>query len=460
MQENKMGTMPVPRLMINMGLPMILSMVLQAVYNIVDSFFVSNMADTPGFVHVGEAGVNALTLAFPVQMLIVALAIGTGVGVNVLFSKTLGMGDKERAGRAAGNAIFLALVIYAATLLFGLFGVRAYIGSQTGDAMVAEMGVQYLSICCVASVGMVFFSIFEKLLQATGKSRLSTAAQIVGAVVNIILDPIMIYGLLGCPALGIRGAAYATVIGQIASALLAAFFQFRCNREVVVAPRHLRPSASTIAGIYAIGVPAIIAQAVMSVMTYGVNLIFGGISSAYVTAYGIFYKVQQFVLFAAFGLRDAITPILAYNYGRRDEIRVRQTIRWGLVYTLAIMAVCWLALELFAEPLTAAFSLSEGTAALCVTAMRVVSVSFLFAGANTALQSVFQALGRGVDSLVLSLLRQLIFVLPLAWVFARYAPGLVWLSFVIAEVLSCAVAVVLLRRGLRTLNFETGRALQ
>ena len=457
MQNNsKMATMPISKLMINTGLPMILSMMLQAVYNIVDSFFVSNMADTPGFTHLGESAVNALTLAFPVQMLVVAFSVGTGVGVNVLLAKTLGQGDRERANRAGGNAIFLGGIIYLVTLAFGLLGVHPYIASQTTDTVVIDLAEQYLSICCVVSFGMIFFSVFEKMLQSTGKSKLSTVAQITGALVNIVLDPIMIYGLLGCPAFGIRGAAYATVIGQIASALLAAFLHFRYNREIRIAPRDLKPNGGTIANIFAIGIPAIVSQAVMSVMTYGINIIFASISTSYVTAYGIFYKIQQFVLFAAFGLRDTITPIVSFNYGRQDQKRVRESIRWGVGYTLGIMAFCFIILEVFAVPLTAAFSLTEGTAALCVQAMRIISVSFLFAGFNIALQGVFQALGRGVESLVLSLLRQLIFVLPVAWLLAKYASNFVWVTFVVAELVTALIAAVLLRRTTRQLAQETG----
>lgn len=440
---NKMATMPVGKLMINTGAPMILSMMLQAVYNIVDSYFVSNMPDSGGMVHVGESAVNALTLAFPVQMLIVAFSVGTGVGVNVLLAKTLGQGESEKGGRVAGNALFLGGVIYLVTLLFGLFGVDVYLASQTTDAVVIDMAAQYLRICCVVSMGMVYFSMFEKILQATGRSKLSTIAQITGALTNIVLDPIMIYGLLGCPAMGIRGAAYATVIGQIASAALGAWFHFHSNKEVHITLAAIKPDGRIIGGIYTIGVPAIISQAVMSVMTYGINIIFAGVSSAYVVAYGIFYKIQQFVLFAAFGLRDAITPIVSYNYGRQDKARVHAAVRWGMIYTLGIMAICWAALEIFASPLAGAFSLSEATNALCVQAMRVVSVSFIFAGVNIALQGVFQALGRGVESLILSLLRQIVFVLPLAWLFARYAVGFVWISFVLAEVLTAAIACVM-----------------
>ena len=301
-ERNKMKDMPVGKLMIQMGIPMILSMALQAVYNIVDSAFVGNMK-------VGsEAALNALTLVFPVQMLMVALGIGTGVGTNAFIARTLGQGDKERAANVAGNSLFLGTVIYVVCLVFGIFGVRAYIVSQTMDAQVTEMAVDYLRICCVYSFGIIFFSLFEKLLQATGRSMYSTIGQVMGAVINIILDPLLIYGVGPFPEMGVRGAAYATIIGLIASAVLLCVFHLRLNKEFEHGCVYMKPDWRIIRGIYAIGLPAIIAQALMSIMVYALNLILKFNQSAQ-TTYGLFYKVQQFVLFLAFGLRDAITPI-------------------------------------------------------------------------------------------------------------------------------------------------------
>lgn len=444
--QNKMGTLPVGKLMLHMGIPMILSMVLQAVYNIVDSYFVSNMPDTASATGIGESAVTALTLAFPVQMLIVAIGIGTGVGTNALLARTLGQGNRKKAGTIAGNAMTLAGIIYAVFLIFGIFGTDAFIATQTKDPMVREMADQYLGICCAISFGIVFFSIFEKVLQATGKSLFSTIAQVAGAVTNMILDPIMIYGLLGCPAFGISGAAYATVIGQIVSLILAAGFHFKLNREIPFHFNNLKLHGRIVAEIYSIGVPAIIAQGVMSIMNYGINIIFGKIGSPYVTAYGIFYKVQQFVLFAAFGLRDAITPIVSFNYGMKDQKRVRDGMKFGMLYTFVIMIVCLIALEIFAAPLAGLFSLSAQTKDLCITAMRVVSVSFVFAGANIAFQGIFQALGCGIESLILSLLRQLIFVLPTAWAFSVLAPDIVWITFIIAEALTAAIACMFMKK--------------
>lgn len=437
-----MGTMPVNRLMLSMGIPMVLSMMLQAVYNIVDSAFVSNMKEN------GEMALNALTLAFPVQMLMVAIGIGTGVGTNALLAKSIGQGNKEKASRVAGNAIFLAIVIFVLYFLFGCFGVEPYIASQTQNEQIRVMAEEYLSICCMISMGIVFFSIFEKLLQATGRSLYSTIAQIVGAVINVILDPILIYGLLGLPEMGVRGAAYATVIGQIASALLGLVFHLKCNKEIENNVRYLKPSLRTIGEIYTIGLPAIIAQALMSIMTYGLNIIFVKIGESVVTAYGLYYKIQQFILFAAFGLRDAITPIVSFNHGMKSKKRVQEGIRYGMVYTLVVMLVGLVALELLADPFSSVFGLSGETKNLCVQAMRIVSLSFLFAGANIAYQGIFQALDAGLQSLVISVCRQLLFVLPVAWGFSLLARQsmdymwLVWLTFLIAEGLSTAIGTV------------------
>lgn len=446
---NKMGTLPVPRLMLSMGIPMILSMMLQAFYNIVDSAFVSNMAQD------GEAALTALTLAFPVQMLLVALGVGTGVGANALLSRTLGEGNREKVNRVAGNAEFLSFIICIASIVFGIIGVRAYVQSQSNNTLVIDMAISYLRICCCIPFGMVFFSCFEKLLQATGKSLFSTIAQIAGAVTNIILDPILIYGLFGCPAFGVRGAAYATVIGQIVSCVVALAFHLAINKEITNGLRYIKPSKRLIQQIYTIGLPAIIAQALMSVMTYGLNLILGTVSENAVTAYGLYYKIQQFLLFAAFGLRDAITPIVSFNYGMRDKQRVNAGIKYGMLYTLIIMLVGTLALELFASPLSSIFGLSGETEQLCIYAIRIISLSLIFAGANVAFQGIFQALRSGMESLVISLCRQLIFVLPVAWLLARLGlraemPSLVWWTFLFAEVVSAAIACVFMRRIRKT----------
>lgn len=446
MTTNKLGTMKISRLMLSMGIPMILSMVLQAVYNIVDSAFVSNMPNN------GELALNALTLAFPVQMLMVAFGIGTGVGTNALLSKCIGQGDYKRASGVAGNAIFLAIIIYLLFLLFGLFGADIYASSQTANPQIKEMTVQYLKICCALSMGIVFFSIFEKLLQATGNAIYSTIAQIAGAVTNIILDPILIYGLFGLPEMGVSGAAYATIIGQIVSALLGLIFHLTKNKEVSNGLRYMKPDFIIIRSIYSIGLPAIIAQALMSIMTYGMNIILVSISESAVTAYGLYYKIQQFVLFAAFGLRDAITPIVSFNHGMRSKSRVKEGIKYGMLYTIIIMIVGMLAIEIFAEPFSAMFGLSGETQEICVGAMRIISLSFVFAGMNIAFQGIFQALDGGFESLIISVLRQFVFVLPVAWGFSLLAKSsadiiwTVWTAFIVAEGLSCLIAVLFMKK--------------
>lgn len=378
---NPMSVMPVSKLMRKMGLPIIISMMLQALYNIVDSAFVSNTAE-------GEAALHALTLAFPVQMLMVAVGIGTGVGVNVMLARSLGEGNTEKASKVAGNGVFLGSVITAVFMLFGLFGTEVYVLSQTTDTVTGTMAVTYLRICCLLSVGIVFFSIFEKLLQAAGLSLYSTIAQVSGAVTNIILDPILIYGWLGLPAMGITGAAIATVIGQLVSFGLALLFHLKANKSVRNGWRYVRPDGGIIRLIYKIGLPAIIAQALMSVMTYGINLIFGAVDPALVTAYGLYYKIQQFILFAAFGLRDTITPIVSFSYGMNDQKRVREGIKYGVLYTSALMLIGTLLLEVLAEPLCAAFGLSGHTQNLCVSATRIISVGFFFAGVFVAARCV------------------------------------------------------------------------
>lgn len=356
--KNRMGTMPVNQLMLSMGVPMVLSMMLQAVYNIVDSAFVSNMAEN------GEMALNALTLAFPVQMLMVAVGIGTGVGTNALLAKSIGQGNRKKASQVAGNAIFLAIIIFLVYFLFGWFGLSEF---------------------------------------------------------------------------GVCGAAYATVIGQIASAVLGLIFHLKYDREIENGLRYLKPSLRVIGEIYSIGLPAIIAQALMSVMTYGLNIILVKISESAVTAYGLYYKIQQFILFAAFGLRDAITPIVSFNHGMRSKSRVQDGVRYGLGYTLIVMLVGLIALEVLAQPLSAIFGLSGETETMCVQAMRIVSLSFLFAGANIAFQGIFQALDAGLQSLVISVCRQILFVLPVARAFSLLARQsleymwLVWLTFLIAE---------------------------
>ena len=418
-ESNKMREMPVNKLMVQMGIPMILSMALQAVYNIVDSAFVGNMKAG------SEAALNAPTLVFPVQMLMVAVGIGTGVGTNALLAMTLGQRDTKKAARVAGNSLFLGGIIYVVCLLFGIFGVKAYISSQTIDPEVISMGTTYLRICCVLSFGIIFFSLFEKLLQATGRSLYSTIGQV-------------------------AGAAYATVIGQIVSAGLLLVFHLKLNKEFEHGIKHMKPSARTMKEIYAIGLPAIIAQALMSIMVYAMNIILKFNPSAQ-TAYGLFYKVQQFVLFLAFGLRDAITPIIAFAYGMGSRKRIKDGIRYGLIYTIALMILGVLITEIFPNAFAALFNAGQSRAYF-IGAMRIISISFIFAGINVAYQEIYQALNGGLESLVISLLRQLVIILPLAAIFSVFVRNgqigvsLIWWAFPITEFVSCLVGYVFLKK--------------
>ena len=413
-ESNRMKEMPVNKLMVQMGIPMILSMALQAVYNIVDSAFVGNMKEG------SEAALNALTLVFPVQMLMVAVGIGTGVGTNALLARTLGQGNSKKAAKVAGNSLFLGVIIYAVCLLFGI----------------------------------IFFSLFEKLLQATGRSLYSTIGQVVGAVVNIILDPIMIYGIGPVPEMGVEGAAYATVIGQVASAVLLFIFHTKLNKEFEHGTKYMKPEGGIIKEIYSIGLPAIIAQALMSIMVYVMNLILKFNPSAQ-AAYGLFYKVQQFVLFLAFGLRDAITPIIAFSYGMGSKKRIKDGMKYGLIYTIVLMVLGVAITEIFPGAFATLFNAGQSREYF-IEAMHIISISFLFAGINVAYQGIYQALDGGIESLVISLLRQLVIILPLAGIFSIFVRNgqmgvsLIWWAFPITEFIACLAGYVFLKRIRKT----------
>lgn len=308
-----MGIQPVRKLILTMGIPMICSMVVQALYNIIDSYFVSQIPK------IADQAMNALTLAFPIQMLMVAVGVGTGVGVNALISRFLGQKEFETVNKTTGNAIFLGICTYIVFFLFGIFGLNAYLRSQSSNALVLHLGTQYLSICVFLSFGVILSMVYEKLLQSTGKTLQTTVAQLAGALTNIFLDPVLIFGWFGLPVMGISGAAYATVIGQMVTLALNMFFHYFYNPEIKNGVRYLKPQKDIILHIYQIGIPAIILQALMSFMTYGVNIILAGISENYVTAYGVYYKIQQFAFFAGFGLNNALIPLVAYNYGKGDK---------------------------------------------------------------------------------------------------------------------------------------------
>ena len=435
--------------MFSMGLPIVLSMMFQAVYNIVDSAFLANMSEA------GEEALTALGLAFPVQLLMVAVAIGTGVGTNALVAKSLGEKNYSRANKAAGNSIFLGFVISLLFLLFAIFIVPVYVRSQNSNGAISEtavlMCIDYLRICCGASFGIIFFSIFEKLLQACGNSIWSTISQVIGAVANIVLDPIFIFGWFGLPALGVRGAALATVLGQVASAVLGLLFHLKYDTTLKTKIKYLKPDLLTIRIIYGIGLPAIISQALLTVMTYGMNLILGRlpeIGENCVTVYGLYCKIQQMIIFAAVGMRDAITPILSFCFGMGNRKRVNEAINTGFLYTFILMVIGLVLMEALSVPLAHFFSLSDPTFTICVDCVRIVSLGFVFAGCLIAAQGIFQAIGCGLESLIVGAGRQVVFVLPVASLLSRTVTGFetsshIWWTFMIGEILTLAVTIPL-----------------
>lgn len=460
MQENKMAVEPIGPLMMKMGTPIVLSMMLQALYNIVDSAYLSNMKEA------GEQALTALGLSFPVQLLMIAIAVGTGVGVNALIANALGQGNQKRASRAVGNAVTLGIVISIVFIIFGVFGVEWYTNSQNVsnslDPIVVAMANDYLRINCIVSFGIVFFSIFEKVIQATGRSFYSTVAQVTGAVVNIVMDPIMIYGWLGCPEMGVSGAAWATVLGQIVSAIMVVGFHLRLDHEIENRKEYLKLDANIVKNIYKIGLPAIISQALLTVMTYGLNIILGSmndIGENAVTVYGLYCKIQQLIIFASVGMRDVITPIVSFNVGSKNYHRVKEGIRYGLLYTSVLMIIGTVVIELFASNITQFFSLSDMTFNMCVDCMRIVSLGFLFAGLCTAFQGVFQGIGRGIEPLVIALGRQVVFLLPVAYLFSKMVTGyenssMIWWAFLIAETITLLVTIAMYQHAIRNMQVD------
>ena len=448
---NKMAEMPVKKLLLNMGAPMMISMLGQALYNVVDTFFVSRIPDTAQAAAMGDKAINALTLAFPVQMLIVALGVGTGVGLNATVARNLGRGDREQASRTAGNALFLTLCYFAAMLLFGLTAAEGFIRSQTSDPIIAEMGTAYLRIISVFSLGTLGYMCMEKAVMGTGKTTVTMVCQLAGAVTNIVLDPIMIYGLLGCPAMGAAGAAWATVIGQFVSLIAISTVYFRKEIGFDSGLRYLRPDRQALRSIYSIGLPAIVMQILTPIMSYAMNLILGALSVSAVTAYGVYYKLQNFIFMPAYGLNNASIPIISYNFGAKRRDRAAQTIRCGLIDVSILMLVGVAVLQLFARQIVNIFSVTAESERLCVLALRIVTCGFFFAGVNIILQGVCQALGKGVYSLVVSLLRFIVLALPLAWALSRMAnaASLVWLALPIAEAGACLAAVFLTKSAYR-----------
>lgn len=435
-QENKMGVMPVNRLLISMSLPIMMSMLVQALYNIVDSIFVSR---------VSENALTAVSLAFPIQSLMIAVGVGTAVGVNALLSRSLGEREYERANKVAENGLFLAALSYVLFLLVGIFLSGPFFRTQTRVEEILVYGEEYLTICCCASFGILFQCMLERLLQATGKTIYTMIMQGAGAIINIILDPILIFGYFGFPEMGVAGAAWATVIGQIAAALLGVYFNLKQNHEIRLSMKGFRPDARIIGMIYRVGLPSIVMQSIGSVMTYGMNLILITFTETATAVFGVYFKLQSFIFMPVFGLNNGMVPIIAYNYGAGRRERVTKTMKLSIVYAIGIMLLGLIIIELFPAALLGLFDASESMLAIGIPALRIICLSFVFAGFCIVTGSVFQALGNGVYSMIVSITRQLVVLLPVAFLLSRLGNvDYVWWAFPIAELASVSMTAVFL----------------
>ena len=435
-RENKMGIMPENKLLISMAVPMMLSMLVQALYNVVDSIFVAKIS---------EDALTAVSLAFPIQNLMIAIGSGTGVGINALLSKSLGEKNQKLANKAAHNGILLMLFSFIACALFGIFGSRWFFTTQTDDLVLIAYGEQYLSIVMLFSFGIFGQFIAERLLQATGRTVYSMYTQLLGAITNIILDPILIFGLFGLPALGITGAAVATVIGQILAAVFGFWLNIKKNPEIQLKVKELVPDGAVIKKIYSVGVPSIIMGSIGSVMTYGMNLILMGFSSTAAAVFGVYFKLQSFFFMPVFGLNNGMVPIIAYNYGARKKDRIMKTFKLAVMYAVGIMTVGFLVMQIFPAQLFSLFEASEEMLSIGVPALRLISTSFMFAGYCIITGSMFQALGHGFLSMINSIARQLLVLLPVAYLLSLTGNlNLIWLSYPIAEIVSLTLSSVFL----------------
>lgn len=444
-----MATKHLKTLFWQMGLPMIISMVLQALYNVIDSIFVANIQG------IGAIANEALTYAFPIQILIIAIGVGTGVGLNAMLSKSLGEGDKERANRIAGNGIFLAIAFYIVFLLFGIFASKPFISIFTSDEQIIELGTQYLSICTSLSLGAIGFNVYERFLQSTGKTLYSTIAQISGAVVNVVFDYVFIFPL----GMGVSGAAWATVLGQFVSLFIATLFHYLKNREINGDLKYVKPKKDVIKGIYSIGISAMIMQGLLSVMMAGMNAILGTANAnptILVGAFGIYYKIQQIALFSCFGLSNTIITILSFNYGMKDKKRSKDCIKFGVIDSLIVTLIITLLFEILAKPLSNLFALSgdctEELIDLCEKATKIASLGYVFMGFSVAVQGVLQALGYASKPLFSAACRLVIFVFPVAFLFTlgQNVTNTVWWTFPIAEFLTAIISFFILKRAIKS----------
>lgn len=433
MKENKMETMPVNKLLITMAAPMVLSMLIGALYNVVDSLFVS---------HYGENALSAVSLAFPIQNIIIAIGTGIGVGINALLSRYLGEKKQKEVNQTAMHGIVLGIGFYALILLFGIFCVRSFYTVQTNDAEIVSMGIDYLTVICVFGFGQMFQLIFEKILQSTGRTSYTMVMQIVGAVINIILDPIFIFGYFGLPAMGTRGAAIATVVGQIIAMLLGLYFNLTKNKDVQFQIKSIKLESHYFKGICAVGIPTIIMQSMSSVMCFGINKLLLDFSTTSTAVFGAYFKLQTFVYMAIFGLNNALIPIVAFNVGAKHPDRIKKVIRLCGLYSAFIGLVGLIIMEVLPVQLISAFAPSEEMFSLGVTALRILGLSFVFGGISVMTSYALQGFSRGFSSLIISALRQVIILLPLASILGKiFGINGIWWSFLISETITVVLAV-------------------
>ncbi len=439
-RENKMGVMPVKKLIISMSLPMMVSMLVQALYNIVDSIFVSQ---------INEQALTAVSLAFPLQSLMIAVGSGTGVGINALLSKSLGEKKNDRANEAANTGLLLMVFSSVVFVLLGLLASKPFFRAQTDNETIIQYGSTYLSIVCSLSFGLLFQMTFERLLQSTGQTIYSMISQITGAVINLIFDPIMIFGYFGFPKLGVAGAAYATVLGQCVAALTGLFLNVRKNKELHLSVAGmLRPSFFAIGRIYAVAVPSILMISIGSIMSYLMNVILIGFSETAAAVFGVYFKLQSFFFMPIFGMNNGLIPVLAYNYGAKRKDRIDEALKFSLTLAFCILCAGTLCFELFPKQLLGLFNASENMTQMGVIAMRKIGLHFPLAAIGIMLGSVFQAFSKAVYSLIVSLARQLVVLIPAAWLLARITNDVnqVWWCFLMAETVSTTLSVIFYRK--------------
>ncbi len=445
--ENKMGVMPVKKLIVMMSLPMMISMLVQALYNVVDSIFVSQ---------IDEGALTAVTLAFPMQTLMISIGSGTGVGINALLSRSLGEKRFDRSDAAANNGILLTFLSFIAFLFIGLFGARPFIMTQTADPLIAEYGSTYLGIVSCLSFGVFFQMTFERLLQSTGRSFYSMISQATGAIINIIFDPILIFGLLGFPKMGVAGAAYATVLGQVVASILGLIMNLKYNSDISISfKKILHPEAKVIGEIYMVGVPSILMMSIGSVMTYMMNRILTVFSSTATAVFGAYFKLQSFFFMPVFGLNNGVIPVLAYNFGARKKDRIHETLRFSILLAVSIMLVGTVIFETIPDKLLMFFNASPEMLSIGVPALRIMGIIFPFAGASISMGSIFQAFSESIYSLIISVARQLVVLIPAAWLLSLTGEvSNVWWAFPIAESISFTLSLVFFRYLLRKVGSQ------